>query len=279
MSTDTRKHRVADSYTPPPAKFSDGRIYVFGEVAVLDAPASTPAHEAVEVVEVAEADSTADVDVVTGEGTEEAESLSWFDQAALDQAVIDEDADYELAPQTPDRPVLDVEAMRFRMEQDPPRLHPLTFDELVQGPDVSLGDVAVDDLDEFELAGWSDSDAPAPRSMHSKLATAALVVSISGFVTGVGFLVGYFMARSVLKQMGYTGWYVWNFTTRKRAHAAIVISGWGSALLLVAGVAVLLWWVISTQLPVEIWLPGPDAPVAPVAPGAPLDPATTEAGS
>lgn len=123
------------------------------------------------------------------------------------------------------------------------------FDEIVRGLDPE----GVSELPQRDL-----------EPEYGRLATAALVVSLSGIVTGIGFLAGTVMGQVTLRRIGRAGWLERNEPARTRARNAVMIGYTGMAVLATAALLAAGWWLMQT--PLDQLLPGVDAGTAPVTP-------------
>lgn len=123
------------------------------------------------------------------------------------------------------------------------------FDEVVRGLDPE----GVSELPQLDL-----------EPEYGRLATASLVVSLSGIVTGIGFLVGTVMGQVTLRRIGRAGWLERNEPARNRSRNAVMIGYTGMAVLATAALLAAGWWLMQT--PLDQLLPGVDAGTAPVTP-------------
>lgn len=97
---------------------------------------------------------------------------------------------------------------------------------------------------------------------YGRLAAASLAVSLSGIVTGVGFLVGTVMGQVALHRIGRAGWFERNESARRQARNAVMIGCIGMAVLATGALLVTGWWFMQT--PLDELMPGMNADTAPV---------------
>lgn len=108
------------------------------------------------------------------------------------------------------------------------------FDELILGPDTDLV-------------------VPERRPEFGTMATAALVISLSGMVTGLGFFVGIVLGQMTLRRIGRAGWFHSNEPARRRARNAVMVGYTGIAVVVAAILLAGVWWLVQT--PLETLLP------------------------
>lgn len=109
-----------------------------------------------------------------------------------------------------------------------------------------------------DSAEVDQSPAAAP---YDRMATAALVVSLLGIVTGIGFVAGALTGQVALRRMSRAGWFECNEPARRRARNAVMIGCTGTALLVTGAILAAGWWFVQT--PMETIIPGFDAGVTP----------------
>lgn len=137
------------------------------------------------------------------------------------------------------------------------------FDEPYLTPAVAAGDVEQPVSDpSFDELIWGHGEDGAqievqsdriPRRLshrdysqqHRTLATASLVVSLAGIVTGVGFLVGAVMGHVALGRIGRAGWFRCNELAESRARNAVRIGYMGMTVLLCAAILGAAWVMIK----------------------------------
>ncbi|MGY4541341.1 hypothetical protein ACVWY0_001250 [Arthrobacter sp. UYNi723] len=157
-------------------------------------------------------------------------------EAAPDQEVFD-----QLAPVVQDAPELAPAVTEEDVEE--PAIEP-TFDELIWGHNDAGAQVEVQsDIIPRRLSPGDSSQ------QHGTLATASLVVSLAGIVTGVGFVAGAVMGHVALSQIGRAGWFRSDELAARRARNAVSIGYIGMAVLFIAGILGAAYWLTQVAVP------------------------------
>lgn len=227
--TETRRHRRIlledDGYVPPPSIFGNGGFAAFDSRSAASAPDPAPDPEP----------ASAPAHVPDPEPEQEGLSV----RELLEH--IDPEPE-----ELPDRTASLDDDEPLWTPQAPPEDRP-SFNDVLLGR--SSGDPG------------SDGDAgPLPQQDsigHDRLATASLAVSLSGFVTLIGFPAGVLMGHMALRRIGPAGWYHGTVKAERRARNAVMIGYLGLAVL--AAVALLLAAAWLLQTPLETTAPGTGA--------------------
>lgn len=103
-------------------------------------------------------------------------------------------------------------------------------------------------------SGEPDPFAGEGNIRHDRLATASLAVSLSGFVTVIGFPAGVLMGHAALRRIGPASWYHGTVKAEHRARNAVMIGYLGLAVLAVIALLLAAGWLLQT--PVESPVPG-----------------------
>ena len=119
------------------------------------------------------------------------------------------------------------------------------FDHMLLGSGYELNPEFVDEAEE-QLNPLQDKD---------RLASAALIASVLGFVTaGLGFVAGSVMGQLALRRLGRAGWFESADASRRTARTAVMIGSIGLGLVATALAFAGTWWLANA--PLETILPG-----------------------